>query len=78
MKTACLSGAAKLAWRQRGEKKNALCANAVKKLGHRAARSQRGTSAVVDFAYFFPFSYTILTSTEHGASAVENLGFPRH
>ena len=40
--TACLSSAAKLTRRQRG-----------RKLEHRVARSQRGTSAVVVFAHFF-------------------------
>ena len=49
-----------------------------RKLGHRAARSQRGVSAVVDFAHFFFFSYTILKCTERGASAVENFGSSRY
>ena len=39
-------------------------------------RSQRGGSAVANFAHFFFFFYAILMSTERGASAVENLGSP--
>ena len=75
--TACLSGAAKLARRQCGEKKCAPCERG-RKLEDRAARSQPRASAVVDFDHFFPFSYIILTSTDRGASVVENLGSPRH
>ena len=50
--TACLSGAAKLARRQRGEK---ICSprQRGRKLEHRAARSQRGEGAVVVFVHFF-------------------------
>ena len=75
--TACLSDVAKLARRQRGEKK---CSprECGRILEHRAAQSQRGGSAVVGSTYFFLLFYTILTSTERGASAVENLGSPRY
>ena len=78
VRTACLSGAAKLERRQRGEKK---CAphECGRKLEYRAARSQRGASSVADFDLFFPlFLYIILTSTERGASAVENSGALHH
>ena len=44
--TACLSGEAKLAWRQRGEKNG-------RKLEVRDARFQCGGSVVVVFAHFF-------------------------
>ena len=67
MGTACLSGAAKLAQRQRGEK-NAIRASTVK---HWSA-----ALSGVSLLNFFLFLYTILT--ERGASAVENFGSPRY
>ena len=48
------------------------------KFEQRAARLQRGRSAVVVFAHFFFFLYSIFTCIERGASAVENVGSPRH
>ena len=70
--TACLSGAAKLARSQRGDKK---CGprECGRKLEHRVDRSQRDEGAVVDSAHFFLlFSfYRILTSSGRGASAVK-------
>ena len=67
-KTACLSGAAKLARRQHGEIK--CCPRERgRKLEHHAARYQRDASTVVIFDHFFLFSYTIFASTERGASA---------
>ena len=57
--TACLSGAAKLARRQRGEEKCSQCERD-RKLVHRNAGSQRGRSAVVVFAHFFFFLYFIM------------------
>ena len=57
---ACLSSAVKLARRHRVEKE---CGprECGKKLEHRAARSQRGGSAVVEFDHFsLLFLYTIL------------------
>ena len=74
--TACLSGAAKLGRRQRGEKKCSLRERG-RKLEHCAARSQRGGRVVILLTFFF-FFYTIITSTKRGASAVEILGSPRH
>ena len=68
--TACLSGAAKLARRQRGEKKYSPRERG-RKLEHRAMWW-------LILPTFFFFSYTILTSTERGASAVENFGSPRY
>ena len=50
--TACLSGAAKLARRQRGEKKCGPRERG-RKLNHRAERFERGGSGVIAFAYFF-------------------------
>ena len=50
--TACLSGTAKLARRQRGEKKWGPRKRG-RKLDHHAARFKRGGSAVVVFAHFF-------------------------
>ena len=67
----CLSGAAKLARRQRGEK-NCDPRERGRKLEHRAARSQHGSSAVVVFAHSFLLFYTKITSTERDAFAVEN------
>ena len=71
LNTACLSGALKLARRQRGEKKCGTRERG-RKLEHRAARSQRNRSAVVVFAHFFFLFYTKNTYTERGASAVNN------
>ena len=66
-RTACLSGAAKLARRQRGQK-NCGPRERGRKLDHRAARFERGGSAVVVFAHFFLlFKY----------NSLENLGPPR-
>ena len=45
-----------------------------RKLEHCAGLSRRGRSAVAVFANFLFFFYTILASTERGASAVENIG----
>ena len=74
-RTACLSGAAKLARRQHGEKKNAIRASAVEHW----STALRGPSAVAVFAhFFFLFFYTKLTCTERGPGAVENLGSLRH
>ena len=50
--TACLSTAAKLAWRQRVKKNYGACERG-RKLELRAARFQRGGSAVVVLAHFF-------------------------
>ena len=50
--TACLSGAAKFAQRQRDEKKFHQRERG-RKLKHRATRSQRGEGALVVFAHFF-------------------------
>ena len=65
--TACLSGAAKLGQRQRGEKK---CGPRKRgqKLEHRAAQLQRSRSAVVFWLTFFFFFYTILIFTERGGN----------
>ena len=70
--TVFLSGAAKLARRQRVEKKCSPRQRG-RKLDHRAARARW-----LFLSTFLFFSYTILTSTERGASAVENLGSPRY
>ena len=52
--TACLSGAAKLEWRQRGEKKkHSAVRERERKLEHRIARSLRDVSAVVAFDQIF-------------------------
>ena len=67
--SACASGAAKLARRQHGEK-SAVLVSAVEKIEYHAA-------GLFLFTFFF-FSYTVLTSTEPGASAVENFGYPRY
>ena len=75
--TVCLSGAAKLARRQRGEK-NCDPLDRGRKLEHRAARFQRCKSVVGVFAAFFFLFYAIFTSTKRGASAAENLDSPRH
>ena len=70
---ACLSGAGKLARRQRGEK-NYGSREVGRKLEHLAARYQRGGSAAGArwrfLLFSFIFFWTILTFTERGGSAV--------
>ena len=66
--TACLNDAAKLARRQRSDKKCAI-----------ENKSQHEGSTEVVFYRFFPlFLYNSNTSTERGDSAVENLDSPRY
>ena len=71
--TACLNGAAKLARRQRGEKK---CSP--RERGRKLEHRERSAVVVFFFLKMFFFFYTILTSTGRGASAVDNLGCPRY
>ena len=73
--TACLSGAAKLAQRQRGDTKYGP-RERVGILEHRAAHSQHDRSAVVIFAHFLFFFSTIITSTERGGKfRLQNTSF---
>ena len=67
---ACLSGAAILAWRQRGQKKCGPRQRG-RKFERRAARSQRDGSAVTFFAHLFLIfiynTYLALRATETGS-----------
>ena len=77
LETACLSGAVKLARRQRGEK-NAIHAGAVENwsIALRGLIASGGRWLI--FLTFFLFFCTILACIERGASVVENLGSTRY
>ena len=75
--TACLSGAAKLARTQRGEKK--CCPRERgRKLEHRAGPSAALARWLILSTFSFFSHNTYIYSTERGDSVVKNLGSPRY